>query len=91
MKARFQDDAGILAIDLAKTGFQVCAIASEGEAPCNRKVTRPKLEKFLEGHSPYLAAMEACSTSHHRGRVALAAGHEFRLVAPNYASRSSSA
>ena len=32
--------------------------------------------------------MEACSTFPHRGRVALAAGHEVRPIAPTCASRS---
>ena len=84
MKTRYPNDAGILAIDLAKHSFQVCATASEGEVLYNRKFTRPKLEKFLEAHSPCLVAMEACSTSHHWGRVALAAGHEVRMIAPIY-------
>ena len=61
-ETRFPNDAGILTIDLVKTGFQVCAAASEGEAPSNRKFMRPKLEKFLEAHSPCPVAMEACST-----------------------------
>ena len=30
MKTIIPNDAGILAIDLAKTGFQVCATASDG-------------------------------------------------------------
>ena len=65
MKTRFPNDTGILAVDLEKSGFQVCATASEGDLPCNRKFTRPKLKKFLEAHSPCPVAMEACSTSHH--------------------------
>ena len=64
MKIRFPNYAGIQAINLAKTGFQICATTSEGEVPSNRKFTRQKLEQFLEGHSPCLVAMEACSTSH---------------------------
>ena len=64
MKTRFPDDAGILAIDLAKTGFQVCAAASTGGAQSNRKFSRRKLEKFPGAHAPCLIAMEACSTAH---------------------------
>ena len=36
-ETRFPNEAGILAIDIAKTGFQVCANASEGDAPSNQK------------------------------------------------------
>ena len=67
MKTRFPNVAGILAIDLAKIGFQVCATALQGEVLYNRKFTRPKLEKLLEAHSPSLVAMEACLTSHTGG------------------------
>ena len=88
MKTRLPNDAGILAIDLAKTGFQVCATASNGEVLFNRKFSRPKLERFLGEHSPSLVAMEACPTAHHWGRVALAAGHDVRLIAPSCASLS---
>ena len=67
MNTRFPNDADILAIDLAKNGFQVCATALEGEVPSNRKFTRPKLETFQEARSPCPVAMEACSTSHTGG------------------------
>ena len=64
MGSRFPNDAGVLAIDLAKTGFQVCAAASTGGAPSNRKFSRRKLEKFPGAHAPCPVAMEACSTAH---------------------------
>lgn len=86
MKTPFPNDAAILAIDLAKPkrSFQVCATTSSGEVLYNRKFTRPKLEQFLGKHQPSLVVMEACSTSHHRGRYAMAAGHEVRMIAPSY-------
>ena len=88
MKTPFPNDAAILAIDLAKRSFQVCATASSGEVLYNRKFTRPKLEQFLGKHQPSLVVMEACSTSHHWGRYAMASGHEVRMIAPSCASLS---
>ena len=60
MGSRFPDDVGIPTIDLAKIRFQHSGAASNGM--CNRKVTHPKLERFLDAHSPSMVAMEACST-----------------------------
>ena len=66
-ETRLPNDAGILAIDLAKTGFQVCATASNGEVLFNRKFSRPKLERFLDERPPSLVAMKACPTAHAGG------------------------
>ena len=89
MKTRFPNNVGILAVDLAKRNFQVCAAASNGEVLHERKFSRPKLEqRFLGDRSASLVAMEACSTAHHWGRFALAAGHDVRTIAPTCASRS---
>ena len=67
MKTRLPSDADILAIDLAKTGFQVRATASNGEVLFNRKFSRPKLERILNERSPSLVAMEDCPTAHAGG------------------------
>ena len=74
----------ILAIDLAKRSFQVCATALGGAVLFNRTVSRGKLEKLLGEHSPCIVAMEACATSHFWGRFAKDCGHEVRLIPPIY-------
>ena len=61
MKTRFPNDAGILAIDLAKHSFQVCAATSNGDVLYNRTFTRPRIENFLKALSSCPVAMEACS------------------------------
>ena len=58
-------DISILAIDLAKHSFQVCATTAEGVVIYNRKYTRGKLKQLLTEHPTRLVAMEACATSHH--------------------------
>ncbi len=77
-------DISILAIDLAKHSFQVCATTSEGVIVSNRKYSRGKLSELLAKHPPCLVAMEACATSHHWGREAQSHGHEVKLIPPIY-------
>ncbi|MGB5076775.1 MAG: IS110 family transposase [Sphingorhabdus sp.] len=74
----------ILAIDLAKRSFQVCATAVGGAVLFNRTVSRAKLEKLLSEQSPCIVAMEACATSHFWGRFAQDLGHDVRLIPPIY-------
>ena len=57
-------DVSILAIDLAKHSFQVCATTAEGVVKFNRKYSRGKLSQLLAEHPSCLVAMEACATSH---------------------------
>ena len=77
-------DAYILAIDLAKRSFQVCAADRGGAVLYNRVMTRAKLEQLLEAQVPVIVAMEACATSHYWGRFAQSLGHEVRLIPPIY-------
>ena len=61
-------DVYILAIDLAKRSFQVCATAPRGAVLFNRTVSRARLEAVLRDQAPCIVAMEACATSHFWGR-----------------------
>lgn len=77
-------EISILAIDLAKNSFQVCGVRSDGVVVFNRAVSRGRLAQLLADQQPCVVAMEACSTSHHRGRVAMGHGHDVRLIPANY-------
>lgn len=74
----------ILAIDLAKHKFQVCATTSQGEVIYNRQYTRSRLSKLLTSQESCIVAMEACSTSHYWGRFAAEQGHDVRIIPPIY-------
>ena len=74
----------MLAIDLAKGSFQVCAIGAEGAVLYNRALSRVRLATLLAEQQACIVAMEACATSHHWGRVAQSHGHEVRLVPAAY-------
>ena len=78
-------DVYILAIDLAKRSFQVCATAVGGAVLFNRMVSRAKLETVLREQAPCIVAMEASATSHFWERFAQGLGHEVRLIPPIYA------
>jgi transposase len=77
-------DVHILAIDLAKRSFQVCATDPGGAVLFNRTVSRSKLEQMLGAQQPCIVAMEACATSHFWGRFAQSLGHDVRLIPPIY-------
>ena len=77
-------EISMLAIDLAKSSFQVCAVGPDGAVLYNRAMSRPRLGALLAEGPPCVVAMEACATSHHWGRVAQLHGHEVRLVPAAY-------
>ena len=77
-------DVYILAIDLAKRSFQVCAVDRDGSVLYNRLISRSKLEQLLNDQPSCIVAMEACATSHFWGRFAQALEHEVRLIPPIY-------
>lgn len=68
------------AIDLAKGGFQVCAVATDGVVLYNRALSRTRFAKLLVEQPACVVAMEACATSHHWSRFAQRHGHEVRLA-----------
>jgi len=74
----------ILAIDLAKGSFQVCAVGPDGVVVFDRAVSRTRLATLLADQPACIVAMEACATSHHWGRIAQSHGHEVRLVPAAY-------
>ena len=74
----------MLAIDLAKGRFQICALGPEGTVLYNRAVSRTRLAALLAEQPACIVAMEACATSHHWGRVAQRHGHDPRLIPAAY-------
>src|SRR6056297_782117 len=74
----------MLAIDLAKCSFLVCAVGPYGTVLYNRALSRTRLATLLAEQPACIVAMEACATSHHWGRVAQGYGHEVRLVPAIY-------
>jgi len=73
-----------IAVDLAKSVFQVALATRSNRVIEHRRVSRAQFERLLRQSAPARVVMEACGTAHHWGRVAQAAGHDVRLRPPKY-------
>jgi hypothetical protein len=60
-----------VAVDLAKTVFQVVAADERGKITERRRLTRPQFERLWENRDPCRALMEACGSAHLWGRGGL--------------------
>lgn len=71
----------VVAIDLAKSVFQICVWMNDGTIAWNRKVSRCKLLDTVRQFPPdTLIAMEACATSHYWRRTFQSMGYSARLI-----------
>lgn len=70
----------VIAIDLAKSIFQVHGADGNGRTLFSRRVARRKLLDVLARLPRVPVAMEACSSAHHWGRTLMAMGFEVRLL-----------
>ena len=74
----------ILAIDLAKSVFQLHGADREGVTRLRRQVRRGQLLSTLAQLPICLVAMEACASAHYWGRQIRALGHRVKLIPPQY-------
>ena len=76
--------ATTIAVDLAKSVFQV-SFANKADRIIDRKrLTRSQFERLILTHKPTTIVMEACSSAHHWCRLADAQGHQTRQLHPFY-------
>lgn len=73
-------EISMIAIDLAKTSFEVCAVDGRGRVILRQSMRRQKLKEFLVKQKPCRVAMEACGSSHYWGREIEKMGHTPELV-----------
>ncbi len=83
-KSNAKNDIKVLAIDLAKSSFQLHGMDEKGEKVLGKKVSRKKLSEFMARLTPCLIAMEACGSAHYWARLFKSYGHEVRLIAPQF-------
>lgn len=76
----------VIAIDLAKSSFQVVVVNKSNQLISNRVRSRRSLENWLAKQAPSLVAMEACGSAHHWGRLAQRLGHTYLLLPPQSVS-----
>ncbi|MDF1856253.1 MAG: IS110 family transposase [Pseudooceanicola sp.] len=71
-------------LDLAKTIFHVHGVTEDGQVAFNRPLRRSQVLAFFQRLAPCLVGIEACASSHHRGRELSRLGHTVRLMPPMY-------
>lgn len=74
----------VLGIDLAKNVFQIHGINATGKVMAKKQLTRAKLLDFVMSLPPCLIGMEACASSHYWARKFKQAGHEVKLISPQF-------
>jgi len=70
----------LMAIDLAKSVFQVCGLDCHNKVLFNKKLSRNKLIQFMACQQPTNVYMEACYSSHYWGRKLTEFGHTVFLI-----------
>ncbi len=65
-----------VAVDLAKSVFQVVVAAESGKIIERRRLSRPQFEHFWERRAPCRVLMEACGSAHPGGRWLIARGFD---------------
>jgi transposase len=74
----------VIGIDLGKSSCSVAGMDADGRVVFRRRASRAGVVALVHKHPGSIVAMEACCGAHHLGRVFSAAGHEVRLMSPEY-------
>ena len=77
-------DATTVAVDLAKTVFEVAIADRHWHIVARHRFNRRQFTKFLATTSATHVVMEACGTAHYWGRCAQGHGHTVTLLPPAY-------
>lgn len=73
-----------IAIDLAKSVFQLAISEGCGRRCEQRRLTRSQFQRFIVLTPPARLVMESCAGAHHWARLAQAQGHQVKLLHPAY-------
>ena len=73
-----------VAVDLAKSVFEVAVANERGQITERKRLGRTSFMRFLTKRPPCRVVMEACGTAHYWGRVAQEHGHQVTLLPPHY-------
>ena len=71
-----------IAVDLAKSVFEVAVSEAPGRVSERKRLSRSGLAAFFANRPPAVVLMEACGSAHHWGRELLELGHDVRLLPP---------
>jgi transposase len=73
-----------IAVDLAKSVFQVAVADGDWRVVSRRRLSRGQLLRFFAEQHPCLVVLEACGTAHFWGRWLSSLGFTVRLLPPQY-------
>ena len=73
-------NATTVAVDLAKSVFQVAEADASGRIVAEHRLTRTQLERFFGNHAAGQVVMEACGSAHHWARTLQRQGLAVRLL-----------
>ena len=73
----------VVAVDLAKSVFEIAVSHTPGEVSRTERLPRSKFLAFFETMPPCIVVMEACGSAHHWGRKLQALGHVVVLLPPH--------
>lgn len=74
----------VIGLDLAKNVFQVHGANAHGKKILSRRLKRTEVLAFFAALPPCRVGMEACGGAHEWARRLEAAGHDVKLMAPQY-------
>ena len=72
-----------IAVDLAKSVFQVAISHRPGRVDEERRLTRERFLSFFAQQAPATIILEACGSAHHWARQLQPLGHAVRLLPPH--------
>jgi len=72
-----------VAVDLAKSVFQVAVSSTPGRVDEQHRLSRARFHRFFAERRPVEVLMEACGSAHHWGRELEALGHTVSLLPPS--------
>lgn len=78
-----QSTATTIAVDLAKSVFQIAVSQHPGKVSESHRLTRGQFLPFFAERQPALVVLEACGTAHFWGREIQALGHQVELLPPH--------
>ena len=73
-----------VAVDLAKTVFELAITDVQGRLAERKRLSREAFARFFANHVPCRIVMEACCTAHFWARTFEAQGHEVKLLPPQH-------
>jgi transposase len=76
--------ATTVAVDLAKTVFELARANAQWHIVARQRLTRTQFARFLAQELATHVVMEACGTAHYWGRMAQRHGHTVTLLPPGY-------